>query len=293
MQSRPFGNTGLSVSIVGFGAGHIGDPAQSEDAVGSLLNGAVDLGVTLIDTARGYGLSEERIGRHLAHRRPQIVLSSKGGYGVEGHADWTPGCIRAGVEQALRTMRTDYLDIMHLHSCPRHVLEHHGVAEALHEMVQAGKVRVAAYSGENADLEFAISLGLFGSIQTSVNVCDQRGLTTLIPQAAERGMGVIGKRAIANAFWRFEHRPEHDYCLPYWDRARLMGLRPGDLSWAEFALRFSAWAPGVSSVIVGTSRLENLRANVEMAARGPLPADQAESAMALFRAYGRDWPGQV
>ena len=66
---REFGNTGLKVSALGFGAGHVGDPSMDESAVGALLNAALDAGVTLVDTARGYGLSEERIGRHLAHRR--------------------------------------------------------------------------------------------------------------------------------------------------------------------------------------------------------------------------------
>jgi aryl-alcohol dehydrogenase-like predicted oxidoreductase len=68
MERRPFGRTGLAVPILGFGAGHVGDPALDEAEVGRLLHGALDLGVTLIDTARSYGLSEERIGRHLAGR---------------------------------------------------------------------------------------------------------------------------------------------------------------------------------------------------------------------------------
>lgn len=79
MEQRDFGTTGLRVSALGLGAGQIGDAALTEEHVGTLLNRAVDRGVTLLDTARGYGLSEERIGRHLSYRRHDFILSSKGG----------------------------------------------------------------------------------------------------------------------------------------------------------------------------------------------------------------------
>ena len=70
---------------------------------------AVANGVNLIDTARGYGLSEERIGRHLAHRRQDFLLSTKVGYGVEGLPDWTYDCIVGGVERALRDAQPSLL----------------------------------------------------------------------------------------------------------------------------------------------------------------------------------------
>jgi aryl-alcohol dehydrogenase-like predicted oxidoreductase len=87
MERRPFGRTGLTVPSLGFGAGHVGDPALAEAEVERLLHGALDLGVTLIDTARSYGLSEERIGRHLAGRRDEFILSTKIGYGIPGYED--------------------------------------------------------------------------------------------------------------------------------------------------------------------------------------------------------------
>ena len=65
-----------------------------------LLHHALDLGLTLIDTARSYGLSEERIGRHLGRRRDEFVLSTKVGYDAPGHPDWTYGCVIAGVDAA-------------------------------------------------------------------------------------------------------------------------------------------------------------------------------------------------
>ena len=102
MELRPLGKTGFSVSALGLGAGRIGGPETSEADVDRLVGGALDAGVTLIDTARSYGLSEERLGRALAGRRERVVLSTKVGYGVPGVPDWTARCITDGVDAAPR-----------------------------------------------------------------------------------------------------------------------------------------------------------------------------------------------
>lgn len=290
MDLRPFGRTGLTVPVLGFGAGHVGDPSLDEAEVGRLLHGALDLGVTLIDTARSYGLSEERIGRHLAGRRDEFVLSTKVGYGIPGYHDWTGPVIAAGVDAALGRLRTDRIDIVHLHSCPLDVLERGEVVAALQATVAAGKVRVAAYSGDNAPLEWAIASGAFGSIETSVNLVDQRAIERALPAARDRGLGVIAKRPAANAPWRFADRPAATDVALYWDRWRAFGLDPDPYDWTELSLRFAAWQDGVHCAIVGTSRLEHLRRNVEQIAKGPLPAEMAAAIRAAFRA---EWEGQI
>ncbi|MEW5847563.1 MAG: aldo/keto reductase [Myxococcota bacterium] len=291
MEKRPLGATGMQVSVLGLGAGHVGGAELSEDHVGWLLNAALDLGVNLVDTARGYGLSEERIGRHLAWRRRDFVLVSKCGYGVEGVADWTPECIRVGVDQALRRMRTDHIDVMMLHSCPRATLEQPGLLDALDDAVRAGKVRHAGYSGENEDLAYAILTGCFTVFETSVNVFDQRGLWELVPRMG--AAGVIAKRPAGNAPWRFVERPHGHYGEVYWERMVQLGLRPGPLSWTEYALRFAAHAPGVHCAIVGTSSVEHLRENVRAVEAGPLSSEVFAEARAAFERVGRDWRGQV
>jgi aryl-alcohol dehydrogenase-like predicted oxidoreductase len=83
------------------------------------------------------------------------------------------------------------------------------------------------------------------------------------------------------------------YVEPYWERWQAMKLEPAGLHWDELALRFSAYAPGVSCCIVGTTRLEHLRRNVELVGRGPLPAELVESLRSAFRAHDRGWEGQV
>lgn len=296
MEARAFGNTGLTVTALGLGGGQVGSDNLSEDDAVRLLNGVLDAGINFIDTARGYGRSEERIGRHLASRRDEFVLSSKCGYGIPGKEDWTADCVTAGVDEALRLLQTDRIDIMHLHSCPKETLERGEVIGALERAVQAGKVRVAAYSGENEALEYAVSTGRFGSLQTSVNFCDQRGIDRYIAPAAGRGMGVIGKRPLANGPWKYAERPNGEYVEIYWDRFRDMGFEAGGihgLPWDEVALRFAAFAPGVTTIISGTANLEHLRHNVEIVNRGPLPGELVDALRLAFQQHDRDWVGQV
>lgn len=299
MEQRNFGQTGLTVSVLGFGAGQVGESSQSESDVGTILNTALDLGITLIDTARGYGLSEQRIGQHLQHRRSEYVLSTKVGYGVPGHQDWSYDCIIAGVDLALRTMKTDVLDIVHLHSCPKQTLLENGVVDALVKVREQGKIRVAAYSGENAELAWAVNEagGKFGSVECSVNLFDQMSLNTILPNAGVQGMGVIAKRALGNAPWRFSEQPHGNYCEAYWLRMQALALDLANIPFDEFALRFTAFAPSISSAIVGTSSLSHLRQNVALIESGPLPHSLFEAARTRFAelagVHYSGWGGEI
>jgi aryl-alcohol dehydrogenase-like predicted oxidoreductase len=293
MIRRPLGNTGLQVSILGFGAGPVGSPELYESQAEALLNGVLDAGINLLDTAPSYGQSEERIGRYLQGRRHEFVLSTKCGYGVPGVEDWTGPCITQGIDLALRRLRTDVLDIVHFHSCPVEVLERPGVVDALRRAVEQGKVRVAAYSGDNAPLEWVLHSGAFGSVQTSVNVFDQRVLDRGLPVAGRKGLGVIAKRPLGNAPWRFSERPAAQDIATYWDRMRAMELDTGGLDWSELALRFAAFVPGVASCIVGTTRMENLQRNLRAVEKGPLPADRVDHIRDAFRRHDHGWDGLI
>jgi aryl-alcohol dehydrogenase-like predicted oxidoreductase len=292
MLTRSFGKTGLVVSALGFGAGHIGDPNLREDTVGELLNSALDQGITLIDMAPAYGLSEERIGRHLSYRRGDYVLSTKVGYGVPGLPDWSYDTIIAGVDQALQRCCTDYLDIVHLHSCPQDLLQQGAILDALNATVQSGKVRVAAYSGENEALAYAIQSGRLGGLQTSLNLCDQRGIDNFLPQAQQQGMGIIAKRPLANGFWRFQERPIGQYAEPYWLRWQQMALTV-EIPFPDLALRFAVYATGADSCIVGTHSLDHLCQNIAILNQGPLPPEVVTTIREAFRRHNDNWVGQV
>lgn len=293
MLKRKFGTSSLQVSALGFGAGHIGSDGVTEREAHVLLDRALDLGVNFIDTARGYGLSEERIGRWLPAHRDEVVLSTKVGYGVEGAADWSAAAVTGGVDEALQTLGTDVIDVVFLHSCPLTVLERGDAVQALLSCVEAGKVRVPGYSGENEALAWAAGAGVFGAVQSSVNLADQRSLREVLPEAARRGLGIVAKRPLANAPWRHSERPAGVYGETYWQRLRELGLEPESDDWPGTALRFSAFTPGVSTAIVGTSRAVNLEAAAAAVARGPLPDAERARWEAAFAPHAGEWAGEV
>ena len=292
MIFRNFGRNGFDVSALGFGAGHIGGNEISDKDCGKLLNFAFDNGINLFDTARGYGLSEERIGKYLSYRRDEIILSTKVGYGIPGYNDWTYEIILAGIDAALQKLRTDYIDIVHLHSCPKDVLLKAEVIDALDKVKSEGKIKVAAYSGENEDLDYAVHCGRFGSIQTSVNVTDQRDLNSLIPKAKENGMGVIAKRPIANALWNYDQQPVGSYAEEYWIRWQKMNLK-FDIEPSELFIRFAVFSPGVDSAILGTSDIKHLKKSIEAVNKGNLPDDIYSEIRKAFAENDDNWIGKV
>jgi aryl-alcohol dehydrogenase-like predicted oxidoreductase len=279
------------VSLLGLGCGALGADDLDDDAAVRLVHAALDLGVTLFDTAPSYGRSEARLRRALAGRRDSVVLSTKGGYGVPDVPDWTGLAVTGSIDAALVRLGTDHLDLFHLHSCPREVLLRDDILGALAEARAAGKIRVAAYSGENEALVAALGHPLFGGVQCSVNVCDQRGLSTL---AAAPRVGVLGKRALANACFRHASRPRADDTAVYWERFGAMGLgRWTGVDWVDATLRFAAFAAPVSAVLVGTRSFDHLREAADVLSRGPLTDDQSAALSRVFREHGDDWGGIV
>jgi len=293
MKTRALGGTGLLVSEVGLGAGPLGgDRLDDADGV-RLIREALDLGITLLDTAPSYGRSEARIGVALRGRREQVVLSTKLGYGVPGIPDWTGPCITAGIDAALGRLGTSWLDIAHLHSCPLAVLARGDVIDALESAVRAGKVRVPAYSGDGDALAWAIDSGHFGVVQCSISVADQRALDGAVARAAVAGMGVLAKRPLANGVWRHHEQPAAYDQGEYWVRLQQMMLPPPAVEPSAYALRFVLAQPGVSSVLVGTTAIDHVRAALAAAAAGPLEPAAVSHARAAFRRCDRGWHGIV
>ncbi len=289
MDVRPLGATGIAVPAIGLGAMQLGGPGVSDARAEDLLSRAVALGVTLIDTARSYGESENRIARFLKRNRPKVLLSTKVGYGVSGVPDWTPEAVLQGVDEACRRLGTDTIDIVHLHSCGRHTLAHGGVAEALGEKVREGRVRLAAYSGENEALAYAVRSGMFSVVQASVNLCDQGGLEGPLAGAGDRGIGVLAKRPLATAPWRGSGA-EPVYEARFRTLAAFIG-EPAD--WADVALRFAAFASPVSCCLVGTADPSHLEAALEAFEKGPLAPELQQRIRDAWRASGNDWPGLI
>ncbi|MGJ6981552.1 aldo/keto reductase [Aestuariimicrobium soli] len=277
MEQRALGATGLTTSILGFGGSELREPSLTEAETGTLLNGLLDAGITLVDTAHCYGDSEEKIGRHLASRRDEYVLVSKTGHKIDGVDDWTPEATRAGVELSLQRLRTDHLDVVLLHG-PRPFGDAQlALLDELDSLKQRGLVRFTGISNDGDNLAYGLATGRCDVIECSVNIADQRNLRAILPGVDEPAgvddlPGVIAKRPIANATWRHAERPVGSYQEDYWVRLQALAYEV-DLPMDEFALRFTAFAPGVSTSIVGTIKPERFAHNVALVEKGPLPDD--------------------
>ena len=292
METRRLGGTDMDVSWLGFGAARIATDTGSPAAAERLLNALLDSGVNYIDTAECYGESEETLGKYISHRRDEYWLTTKCGH-VAGDItapEWSAEAVTQSVDQSLRRLRTDYLDLVHIHTCESDVLRQGDVLRALQDAQQAGKTRYIGFSGDNEVALEAIGMGKFATLLTSFNVLDQRGLDEVLPAAEAAGMGIIAKRPIANAAFNRPASP-YDYADAYWQRAQHFTVPDGaPVDGVALALRFCHSFDYIDTAIVGIDSLEQLASNIQQVAAGPLPPAALTSLREQFQEHGRDWP---
>lgn len=298
MEKRAFGRTGIQVTPLGFGGAEIGFQAVPLDIVEKLLNGALDAGLNVIDTAECYGGSEELIGKAVGHRRDEYHLFTKCGH-ASGFAlpDWDVRLLEQSIDRSLQRLKTDRLDLVQLHTCSEETLRRGEVIQVLQRAREAGKTRFIGYSGDGRAARYAVESGAFDTLQTSISIADQEAIDLTIPLACERQMGVIVKRPIANAAWRTGSEPESAYARPYWERLRKLDypFLKGDLRTSiATALRFTLSITGVHTAIVGTTQPGRWRENADLLAAGPLPEVEFRPIRERWAAVaGPDWAGQA
>ncbi len=299
VEYRQFGKTDMKVSALGFGGAEIGFEQTDQELVDRLLNSALDAGLNVVDTAECYMGSEESIGRAISNRRDEYYLFTKVGHmhGYAGGGDWSAASIAESIDRSLKRLRTDRVDLVQLHSCKADVIAKGEAIEALEKARTQGKTRYIGYSGDSTDAVAAIKTDRFDTLQTSVSIADQQSIDLLLPLARERNMGVIAKRPIANAAWRYKEKPENGYHTTYWERFQKLDypFLKGDMSEAVgIALRFTLSQPGVHTAIVGTSKPERWKQNAALIEPGPLPKEQIEAIRKRWREIATaEWVGQV
>jgi len=282
LPKQTLGRTGLEVTTLGFGAmelrGAPAGPAVTDEIAEKVLNAVLDAGINFIDTSIDYGRSEELIGRFIAHRRSEYLLASKcgcvPGAGMGAEHIHTADNIRAGVEQSLRRMKTDHLDLVQFHrSLTRREFEEHGALEAALALKKAGKVRLVGVSGTLPQLAEQVEMGVFDAFQIPYSAL-QREHQEIISRASAAGAGIIIRGGVARGAptdWQRSY-----YMLPgssmreRWEKARLDELLDG-MSRGEFMLRFTLSNPDLDTTIVGTKDAGHLRDNIAAALKGPLP----------------------
>jgi len=310
----------MEVSALGFGAAEIGFENTDDHTVDALIGSAQDAGLNVIDTAAMYGESEEKIGRALHSRRDQFLIFTKcgrhlpsrsnplrfvacaqqnlrrlrGRAGEYESSDWHSRVLRSNIENSLRRLKTDCVDLIQLHSCSEESLRRGEVIEVLQRARESGKARHIGYSGDGTAALYAIECGQFEALEISINVADQEALDVVVPLARHRGVGVIAKRPIANAVWKSIKRPTAAHLQAYWDRLqelRFDFLQAGD--GLETALQFDLAAP-MHTMIVGTTNPAHLRQNAQSAEVGALDDAQFAAIRAHWKAVAKEnWVGQM
>lgn len=296
LPRRQLGRTGLNVTMLGYGAMELrGAPRArdiSESQAETILNAVLDAGINYIDTSIDYGLSEERIGRYIGHRRDEYFLASKCGCLVGAPAAprgersphvFTRENITAGVEQSLKRMKTDHLDVVQFHSSPSvQTLEDNDAVEALLDLKSAGKVRYIGMSGTFPHLKDHIAMGVFDVFQIPYSAVE-REHETAIAAASAAGAGIVIRGGAAKG----APAPDKHTGLQ-WERWRQAELDEvlRDMSPVEFVLRFTFSHPDMDTTIVGTVNPAHLEANLAALRKGPLPLDLYAEAKRRLAAAG-------
>ena len=296
LPRRQLGRTGLNVTMLGYGAMELrGAPRGrdiSEGQAETILNAVLDAGINYIDTSIDYGLSEERIGRYIGHRRDEYFLASKCGCLVGAPAAprgersphvFTRENITAGVEQSLKRMKTDYLDVVQFHSSPSaQTLEDNAAVEALLDLKSAGKVRYIGMSGTFPHLKDHIAMGVFDVFQIPYSAVE-REHETAITAASAAGAGIVIRGGAAKG----APAPDKHTGLQWerWRQARLDEVLQ-DMGPVEFVLRFTFSHPDMDTTIVGTANPAHLEANLAALRKGPLPPDLYAEAKGRLAAAG-------
>jgi aryl-alcohol dehydrogenase-like predicted oxidoreductase len=307
LPKRTLGRTGLRVTTLGFGAlelrgmvagvGRQLTPGQPE----RILKAVLDAGINYIDVAPDYGEAEEHIGRCLASRRQEFFLASKCGcppdvtkfspsqrtrFGVPLPRlhDYSRQNIMGAVNQSLRRMKTDYLDVVQFHFSPaKEVLEHEGAIRTLHDLKRAGKVRFLGCSSILPNVTDHVTMGVFDVFQIPYSAL-QPEHEAAIADAAKAGAGIVIRGGVA----RGEPGEGQGFANVWklWEQAAMGELLEG-MSATEFMLRFTITSPDMHTTIVGTLNPAHLRANVAAVLKGPLPAamyHEAKRRLAAARA---------
>jgi aryl-alcohol dehydrogenase-like predicted oxidoreductase len=298
IERRVLGRTGMAVSVHGFGGSETGYGGSAASTVAKILNSALDDGLNLIDTAACYGDGEEQLGRAVSNRRSEFFLMTKCGHaaGLPG-SDWDPRMMAVSIDRSLKRLKTDYVDVMQLHSCSERELRKSKVIEVLQRAREAGKTRFVGYSGDSGDALYAIESGMFDTLQISVSIADQEPIDLVLSKAREKNIGVIAKRPIANAAWIGKGAASDWYSRPYWERLKTLDydfLHEEPARSIATALRFTLSTPGVHSAIVGTTKPGRWQQNAALAGEGPLPRNDYDAIRARWRQVARrDWTGQM
>jgi aryl-alcohol dehydrogenase-like predicted oxidoreductase len=281
MEKRKLGKTGLEITRLGFGTMEL--RLVDEKTASKVLNGVLDRGITYIDTSPEYPKAEYFIGRGIAGRRDEYVLATKccdNMTGIGPLYTFDRKTVIDNVEESLRLMKTDRIDVMQIHGVIPEYLPggpRGEVWETMRELKKAGKILhlgvtvcnkgpefygfPAAY-GYNSLLRFASWPEL--EVVQLVYGCMTRLSEQVIQKAYDDyGTGIVSRGAVK------QYTDVYDGCF---EASRVGELFEAGETKNDFFIRYALTHPGIANVLVGTKQLSHLEENIKAAEKGPLPS---------------------
>jgi len=291
MIYRQLGRSGLEVSVVSFGCMSLGDDHAVNER---LIHRALELGVNYFDTADLYqhGENEASVGKALQGRRHSIFLATKVGnrWRPDGSGwDWDPSRshIERAVQDSLRRLRTDYIDVYQLHGGTIEDPIDEAI-EAFEALRQAGAIRHYGISSirPNVIAEWVKRSGL-ASVMMQYSLLDRRPEESGLDLLREHDVGVVVRGGLAKGL--LAAKPSALYLdhseVDIAAAQRLLGSVAGDAAPAHVALRYCLAHPGVTTVACGIRTMAQLEENVAATTLPPLAAADLETLRAGVRAY--------
>ena len=208
MEKRQLGKDGDRVSVIGFGAWPIGGAmgAVDEGAAISTVHAVLDHGITLIDTAQSYRVSEAIIGKALKDgRRNQVFLATK------VSRDYSPDAIRRAMENSLRALQTDHVDLYQIHGWnPQYPVD--DSMETMEKLRQEGKTRYIGVSNFNLEqMELAAQTASFHSLQPRYSLLDREIEAATVPYCEAHGIGILPYSPLAKGLLTGKYTPDHQF----------------------------------------------------------------------------------
>lgn len=316
MPHRPLGRSDLDVSAVGLGCnnfGRPGSPTEEQAGTSRVLHAAIDYGITFLDTAEmygyGHGRSETMMGVALAGRRDAVVLATKFGNAGAKNPELrdvphgSRAYIRAAVEDSLRRLRTDYIDLYQLHT-PDPETPIDETLAALHELIDAGLVRFLGHSNFTAaqliEAEMAATTAehpRFISAQNEYSLLVRDADAELLPAAERAGVGLLPFYPLFNglltgkfsreggpADTRIMRQRPHLVDDAPWDRLDRYAAFCADrgIRMLEATIGWLLSRPAMGSVIAGATSVEQIAQNARAASAWRPTADDLATIDELF-----------
>lgn len=296
LERRTSARLEREVTFIGFGGLEIGrdwgmgkdNQRPSEEQASNVLNAVLDLGINLVDTASAYHKSEERIGKFISSRRDEYVLTSKcGEHNREPRTyyDFSYQAVRRSIDNSLELLKTNCIDVMQIHFGPnaKAVLDKGETLAAMQDAKKEGKIKKLGASIDGALAKRCIESGDFDVLQMDYNLANQRNREN-IALAAERGIAVL----VRSGFGKGLFTPRVLDKKTWWNIPlamkihKLLRLVDGDVkTYMAIALQFLYAEKGVTSVLLGSKKVEHIQSNLELL---ELPVDEElmRKAVAIF-----------